>query len=126
MSGVQLEFKYSSTDTHGRVGAVAINQVYYCRIIVIAYPTGLAQRAQFNIHEAKTNFSRLLEMAERGEEVVIARNGNPVAQLIPIKKSAGLLGAGVGDPSYRCNVPDEEFFRPMSDEEIDAFVEGRL
>ncbi|MBV2234639.1 MAG: type II toxin-antitoxin system prevent-host-death family antitoxin [Sterolibacterium sp.] len=34
-----------------------------------------------NIHEAKTHFSRLVEAAERGEEVVIARAGHPVAML---------------------------------------------
>lgn len=34
-----------------------------------------------NIHEAKTHFSRLIEAAERGEEVVIARAGHPVATL---------------------------------------------
>ncbi|MCK0509411.1 type II toxin-antitoxin system Phd/YefM family antitoxin [Aromatoleum anaerobium] len=34
-----------------------------------------------NIHEAKTHLSRLLEIVERGEEVVIARAGQPVARL---------------------------------------------
>jgi antitoxin (DNA-binding transcriptional repressor) of toxin-antitoxin stability system len=34
-----------------------------------------------NIHEAKTHLSRLLESVERGEEVVIARAGHPVAKL---------------------------------------------
>lgn len=35
-----------------------------------------------NIHEAKTHFSRLIERAAAGEEVVIARNGRPVARLV--------------------------------------------
>lgn len=34
-----------------------------------------------NIHEAKTHFSRLIEAAERGEAIVIARAGHPVAVL---------------------------------------------
>ncbi|ENO84007.1 type II toxin-antitoxin system Phd/YefM family antitoxin [Thauera linaloolentis] len=34
-----------------------------------------------NVHEAKTHLSRLLEIVERGEEVVIARAGRPVATL---------------------------------------------
>lgn len=34
-----------------------------------------------NIHEAKTHFSRLIEAVERGEEIVIARAGHPVATL---------------------------------------------
>ena len=37
-----------------------------------------------NIHEAKTQFSRLLEAVAQGEEVVIARAGKPVAQLVAI------------------------------------------
>lgn len=38
-----------------------------------------------NIHEAKTNLSRLLEFVEAGEEVVIARAGKPVATLTAYK-----------------------------------------
>ena len=37
-----------------------------------------------NVHEAKTNLSRLLERVEDGEEVIIARNGQPVARLVPM------------------------------------------
>lgn len=38
-----------------------------------------------NVHEAKTHLSRLLEVVERGEEVVIARAGQPVAMLVPYR-----------------------------------------
>jgi prevent-host-death family protein len=38
----------------------------------------------YNVHEAKTHLSRLLEQAEAGEEVVIARAGRPVVRLQPI------------------------------------------
>ena len=38
---------------------------------------------QVNVHEAKTQLSRLLQEVEEGEEVVIARNGTPVAKLVP-------------------------------------------
>ena len=38
-----------------------------------------------NVHEAKTNLSRLLVRVEAGEEVVIARNGKPVARLVSCK-----------------------------------------
>jgi prevent-host-death family protein len=37
-----------------------------------------------NVHEAKTHLSRLLEAVERGEDVVIARAGRPVARLVPL------------------------------------------
>ena len=37
-----------------------------------------------NTYEAKTHLSRLLERVERGEEIIIARAGRPVARLVPI------------------------------------------
>jgi prevent-host-death family protein len=40
-----------------------------------------------NIHEAKTNFSRLVERAEHGEEILIGRSGKPVARLVPYHQS---------------------------------------
>jgi prevent-host-death family protein len=40
--------------------------------------------AIFNIHEAKTHFSKLLERVMNGEEVVIAKAGKPVARILPV------------------------------------------
>ena len=42
-------------------------------------------RMEVNIHEAKTHFSRLLQRVAAGEEVVIARAGVPVAQLVAVE-----------------------------------------
>ena len=39
----------------------------------------------YNIHEAKTHLSRLLEEVEKGEDVIIARAGVPVARLVPVR-----------------------------------------
>lgn len=50
-----------------------------------------------NIHEAKTNFSRFVEQAEAGEEIVIARAGKPVARLVAlaaVEKMPRKLGLG--------------------------------
>ena len=41
-----------------------------------------------NIHEAKTHLSRLLQRAERGERIVIARAGRPIAVLGPIDQAS--------------------------------------
>ena len=41
-----------------------------------------------NIHEAKTHLSRLIEDVSAGEEVIIARNGKPVARLLPVTERA--------------------------------------
>ena len=40
---------------------------------------------RFNIHEAKTQFSRLVAAVERGETVTICRNGAPVIDCVPAK-----------------------------------------
>ena len=40
--------------------------------------------SQFNIHEAKTNLSRIIERVEHGEEIIISRAGRPVAKVIPL------------------------------------------
>jgi prevent-host-death family protein len=49
-----------------------------------------------NVHEAKTHLSRLLERAHAGEEIVIAKSGEPYARLVPLlghqpKRQAGTL-----------------------------------
>ncbi len=40
----------------------------------------------YNVHEAKTHFSKLLEQVLKGEEVVIAKAGKPVARILPVIK----------------------------------------
>jgi prevent-host-death family protein len=39
--------------------------------------------AQYNVYEARTHFSRLIERAATGEEIVIARSGVPLVKLVP-------------------------------------------
>ena len=51
------------------------------------------------------------------------RNGRPVAELVPARRPA-LLGSGVGDPNYNSSAPDE-WWKPTTDEEAEAFYEGR-
>jgi prevent-host-death family protein len=41
---------------------------------------------QFNVHEATSNLSKLLDLALEGEEVVISRHGTPVARLAPVEQ----------------------------------------
>jgi prevent-host-death family protein len=49
---------------------------------------------QFNIHDAKTNLSRIIERVEHGEEVIISRAGNPVAKVIPFVRRVDRTGRG--------------------------------
>ncbi len=68
----------------------------------------------FNMLEAKTNFSSLVARAERGEEIVIARAGKPVARIVPIndppRREFDFLDLGP--------IPDSAFFDPLPDEEL--------
>ncbi|MFC7535230.1 type II toxin-antitoxin system Phd/YefM family antitoxin [Actinoplanes sp. GCM10030250] len=50
--------------------------------------------AQFNIHDAKTNLSRIIERVEHGEEIIISRAGTPVAKVIPLNRRVDRVGRG--------------------------------
>lgn len=41
-------------------------------------------RSTFNVHEAKTQFSRLIDRAHAGEEIIVAKDGVPYARLVPL------------------------------------------
>lgn len=56
---------------------------------------GPSLRQVSTIHEAKTNLSRLIACAEKGEEVVIAREMEPVVRLVPVKKRAKRRELGI-------------------------------
>lgn len=53
---------------------------------------------QFNIHEAKTQFSKLVAAVERGESVTICRNGRPVAECVPAR-APGAFPFGAWGPA---------------------------
>jgi len=69
-------------------------------------------RKTVNVHEAKTQLSKLLEQVEQGGEVVIARAGKPVARLIPFAAPGKrVLGQDAGRvyiaPDFDAPLPDE-------------------
>ena len=45
--------------------------------------------AQVNVHEAKTHLSKLLDRVARGEEIVVAKAGKPIARLVPVRRPGG-------------------------------------
>ena len=51
--------------------------------------------AAYNIYEAKTNFSSLVEKAMDGEEVLIAKAGKPLLKLVPLREIAQTGGSRV-------------------------------
>jgi len=61
---------------------------------------------QISLYEAKTNLSGLVDRAAAGEEFVIAKNGKPLAKLVPLpvtdapRKPAGALGVTYIAPDF--------------------------
>jgi prevent-host-death family protein len=77
-----------------------------------------------NIHDAKTQLSRLIARVERGERIVIARAGMPVAELRPVR-NAKKRSRPLDDPLLRV----EEYcydgpIAPTTNEDIDRAVYG--
>ena len=50
--------------------------------------------AQYDIHDAKTNLSRIIEQVEHGEEIIISRAGTPVARVVPLSPRANRTARG--------------------------------
>jgi prevent-host-death family protein len=71
-----------------------------------------------NIHEAKTHFSKLLARVMRGEEIVIAKAGKPVARLIPERPPAPARRVP-GIDKGRLKIADD--FDKMSKSELDEW-----
>ena len=68
-----------------------------------------------NVHHAKSQLSRLLARAEAGEEVVIARNGDPVARLVSIGGMRGTRRFGALKDQITV---DDSFFEPLPESEL--------
>lgn len=71
-----------------------------------------------NVHEAKTNLSRLLAEVEKGHEVVVARNGKPIAKIVPFPdaKKPRVFGKGRGRTWM-----SEDFDAPLPDDLLELF-----
>ncbi|MBI4189880.1 MAG: type II toxin-antitoxin system Phd/YefM family antitoxin [Betaproteobacteria bacterium] len=74
-----------------------------------------------NIHQAKTQLSRLIERVNAGEEIVIAKAGRPVARLVPAAASTAPRMPGL--MKGRIHV-SKDFDAPLADDLLDAF-EGK-
>lgn len=71
-----------------------------------------------NLHEAKTNLSKLVELAMQGEEIIICKAGNPVARLVAIhrKKKKRQPGVWAGKVTIEkdCDALSREFMKYFS------------
>ncbi len=77
---------------------------------------------QVNIHEAKTHFSKLIQRVINGEEVVIARSGEPVARLGPISHK-GTRPRKPGSAKGLVQI-GEDFDAPLPEDLQKAFLGG--
>jgi len=74
---------------------------------------------KYNVHEAKTQLSKLLERVAAGEEVIIAKSGVPVARLVP---AAPVQERLLGTEKGRVFVADD-FDAPLPEGLLKAFEE---
>lgn len=75
-----------------------------------------------NIHQAKTNLSRLLSRVELGEEIIISNRGVPVAKLVPFRTSLNRRSS-LGQDRGMFTVPDD-FNAPLPEDILTAFEGG--
>lgn len=75
-----------------------------------------------NIHQAKTNLSRLLSRVELGEEIIISNRGIPVAKLVPFRTSLDRRSS-LGQDRGMFTVPDD-FNAPLPEDILVAFEGG--
>lgn len=79
----------------------------------------------FNVHDAKTNLSKLIDRAHAGEEIVVAKAGEPWAKIVPYaapqkakRKPGGLKVTG--------DIPDSVWFDPLPEDELELWEGKRL
>lgn len=78
---------------------------------------------EFNVHEAKTNFSKLLQRVALGEEIVIAKAGVPVAKLVPVYAESPKRTLGL----YKDQIwMADDFNAPLPDDILAGFLGEEL
>lgn len=79
---------------------------------------------QVNVADAKNKLPKLIKAVEDGEQVTICRRGIPVVDIVRTKKPVGkkrILGTLRG----KIKILDPDWAKPMTDKEVDDFIEGR-
>jgi prevent-host-death family protein len=82
--------------------------------MAMCYEIGGGAMAQYNVAEAKTHLSELIELAVSGDEVVIARAGRPIARLVAIGAAAGPRRVGFARDLGPITMSDD-FDAPLDD-----------
>ncbi|WP_260596789.1 type II toxin-antitoxin system Phd/YefM family antitoxin [Sphingomonas endolithica] len=79
----------------------------------------------FNVHDAKTNLSKLMDRAHAGEEIILAKSGIPYAKLVPLAEATKPRRRPGGWPEL-ANIPDSVWFDPLPAEELELWEGKRL
>jgi prevent-host-death family protein len=74
-----------------------------------------------NVHEAKTNFSKLLDRAHGGEEIILAKAGKHYARLVPMGEIATAAPRSPGGLRVNGEIADSVWFNPMLGDDADAW-----
>jgi prevent-host-death family protein len=77
-----------------------------------------------SVAEAKNKLPELIRAAEDGEPVTICRRGTPVVDIVRTKKPTGRKRK-LGTLKGQIEIFDPNWWKPMTSEEADAFMEGR-
>ena len=76
-----------------------------------------------NIHDAKTQLSKLVEQAAQGESFIIAKAGKPMVKVIPLEPAEAGTASRLGFMAGEFSVPDD--FDQMGSSEIERLFTGR-
>jgi prevent-host-death family protein len=87
-------------------------------------PISKTQMRTFNIHEAKTHLSRLVDEAEKGEPFIIAKAGKPKVKVVPVDTVKSKPMRRIGFLKGKIKVPDD--FDTMFASEIEKMFNGEL
>jgi len=80
---------------------------------------------QFSVADAKNKLPELIKAVEDGQSVTICRRGVPVVDLVPTAKP-NRKPRTLGTLKGKIQILDPNWWRPMTDEEVEDFVSGRL
>lgn len=77
-----------------------------------------------SVANAKNKLPELIKAVENGQSVTICRRGAPVVDIVPTTK-ASPLGPRFGTLKGKIKINDPNWWKPMTEEETEAFLEGR-
>ena len=90
----------------------------------MAISDGYRYGMQVSVADAKNKLPELIKAVEEGETVTICRRGVPVVDVVRTKKSSGKKRK-LGTLKGKIRIVDPDWWKPMTDEEVEKFVSGR-